>query len=251
MGRPRRINVPGGICHITQQAHSKSYDFAQDQVKQKYLELAYNIAKKVGVEVISFSLQDSHPHWVIKMPTREDYTISQFMHALNTRFGKWFNKAFHRKGSFWAGRFSCTWVEAHSANFFQLTRYVDRNPIERQNNQVEPENYPWGSFRDLFNTAATFPVTFLDYLFKAHPEKTEQEAWNWYKDLVKSDKSSLEHLSGLKGLFFGSLKFREKGTETYKLSLHNSQVRGTSWKKIVQDFSKLFLPESKLQITST
>src|SRR5215510_15670848 len=102
MGRKRRISILGGICHVTQQCHSKSFDLLNDAVKQQYLALAYAIARQDQVEIIQFSIEDSHPHWLLKMPDREDYTLSQFMHKLNTRFGRWFNRTFGRRGSFWA-----------------------------------------------------------------------------------------------------------------------------------------------------
>lgn len=251
MGRQRRINIMGGICHVTQQCHSKSYAFFNDSVKKRYLELAYEVAKKDQVEIICFSIQNSHCHWVLRMPESKNYTVSQFMHKLNTRFGKWFNKTFHRKGTFWAGRFFSTWVEPGSTDFFQLTRYVDRNPIERQSNKIKPEEYIWGSFHYLFKSDPPFPVTFLKHLYKAHPEKTERQAWDWYQRLINEedlDSGKRHHFFSqvLSSAFLGSEKFRQKGEEIYKLSLKDLHIRGISWIKMVQDYSRLFIPMSQL-----
>ncbi|MBI1746939.1 MAG: transposase [Acidobacteria bacterium] len=251
MARPRRINLIGGVCHVTQQCHSKSFSLARDSIKQKYLQLAYDIAKKDPIEFISFSVEDSHPHWVLKLPDHLDYTISQFMHKLNTRFGKWFNKTYHRKGSFWASRCSTTWVEPGSPEFFQLTRYVDRNPIERQSNVINPEDYKWGSFHWLFNPEAPFPVTFLKYLYKSHPQKSETEAWQWYRKFVQQDDLNKNRKEDLfkhmfPGLFVGSERFKQKAKEIYTASWKNLQVRGLSWIKVVRDYSTLFLPMAQL-----
>jgi putative transposase len=247
MGRKRRIHIPGGICHITQQCHWKSFAFADENIKQKYLDLGYEIATHEQVEIIDFSLQDSHPHWVLKAPDREEYTMSQFMHKLNTRFGKWFNRTFHRKGTFWAGRFSCTWVEPGSMHLFEVTRYVDRNPLERQNNPIRPQDYRWGSFHYLFQPESPYSVTFLRYLYQAHPEKSEAEAWQWYQALVEE-----ADLDGEKRQRFfrqvralpllGSEWFRQKGKAIYQSSVKNLQLRGLSWIKMVRDYSQLFRP---------
>lgn len=254
MGRKRRIHIPGGICHITQQCHSRSYAFANDNIKKAYLELAYQIAEKDQVEIICFCIQDSHPHWVLKMPQDQEYTISQFMHKLNSRFGRWFNKTFGRKGTFWAGRFSCTWLELGSTEFFQLTRYVDRNPLERKTNRIKPEDYKWGSFHYLFKSDAPYPVTFLRYLLQAHPDKTEEQAFQWYQELVKEDdldsKKRQSFFSQLLSFpFLGSESFEQKGREIYRLSLKRLQTRGISWIKLVRDYSRLFLPMARLAYT--
>ncbi len=254
MGRKRRIHIPGGICHITQQCHWKSFAFGDETIKQKYLDLGYAIAQDDQVEIINFSLQDSHPHWVLRMPETAEYTISQFMHKLNTRFGKWFNRTFHRKGSFWADRFSCTWVEPGSTHFFELTRYVDRNPLERQVNQIQPEEYRWGSFRSLFQPEPLYPVTFLRYLYQAHPDKSAAEAWQWYQALVaQADLDTQARQRFFRSVrswpFLGSERFREKGKALYRVSLKDLQVRGLSWIKLVRDYSKLFLPLTHLAIS--
>ncbi len=52
MARPRRINLlggPAGRDHVTQLAaasHSMSFSLARENIKRKYLELAYDMGKK-------------------------------------------------------------------------------------------------------------------------------------------------------------------------------------------------------------
>jgi REP element-mobilizing transposase RayT len=247
MSRKRRLNIPGGICHVTQQCHSKSFDLADDPVKQQYLALAYQIAQADQVEVINFSIQDSHPHWLLRMPETADYTLSQFMHKLNTRFGKWFNRAFQRKGSFWADRFAAAWVESGSMHFFHLTRYIDRNPLERAANRISPAEYRWGSYHYLFRPETPYPVTFLNYLYRAHPDKTEVGAWQWYEafanaaDLDAEQRQSFFRQLGAR-LFLGSERFMQKGKAFYADSVKNLQTRGVSWIQLVRDYSQLFRP---------
>lgn len=251
MGRKRRIHVPGGLCHVTQQCHSKSFDLMDESAKQTYLTLGFEIAQADQVEIISFSIQDSHPHWLLRMPPDETYTLSQFMHKLNTRFGHWFNRTFQRKGSVWADRFSATWVEPGTAHFFEVARYIDRNPLERATNAIPPAEYLWGSYYHLFQTDSLYQVTFLKYLYAAHPGKSEAGAWQWYAAFVQEAtlestvRQSFWRRLGTQ-LFHGSERFVQQGKACYRSSLENRSVWGLSWIQIVRDYSRLFRPLAEL-----
>jgi len=79
------------------------------------------------------------------MTPREPDSASKLMQSLGRRYVQYVNRAHHRSGTLWEGRFRASLVEAES-HLLTCYRYIELNPV-RAAVVKHPGDYFWSSYR--------------------------------------------------------------------------------------------------------
>lgn len=109
---------------------------------QQYLVELSKGLREFRCVLLAYALMPNHVHLVLRDPEEH---LSQFMHAMNTRYTRYFNHRYGRVGHLYQGRFHARLVD-RDAYLLEVTRYVHLNPV-RARMVSRPEDYPWSSYR--------------------------------------------------------------------------------------------------------
>lgn len=121
------------------------------------------------LKFISYCLMPNHYHFILKQT--EDGAISDFMHALNTSYTKYFNLNNNRTGRLFEYTFKAVYVETEE-QLLHLSRYIHLNPFSA-GIVSDLEEYYWSSYKAFIgvkNEKLCDKGEVLD-LFKADPYK--------------------------------------------------------------------------------
>lgn len=148
MPRPPRIQVPGGIHHITARGVRRLPIYASDADYRLFLDLLGLAAERFGWRILAYCLMPNHYHLVIYTPLPN---LSEGMHRLNSRYAHAFNDRSGYTGHVFEARFAAVLVE-RDGHLLELIRYVHRNPV-RARLCREPGEWKWSSYRALAGRA--------------------------------------------------------------------------------------------------
>jgi len=81
-------------------------------------------------------------HW--EQFNRRLFNLADLMRNIQQGFARWYNKAYGRRGRFWADRFKSTMLYGEQS-LVECMQYVDLNPIRAGLTQ-RPEDYAYGAF---------------------------------------------------------------------------------------------------------
>lgn len=145
MGRPRRVHRSNALVHVTQQCHNGVFLLRRPEDRDLYLAVVSEVALAMSYLLLSFCIQESHIHLLLQTPvTIDGYTLSAFMHRVNTTFGKRYNKRHRRLGTVWSGRFHDQWLTgASAAKRLVVLWYIESNTARRKQGAVPPEQWRW------------------------------------------------------------------------------------------------------------
>jgi putative transposase len=168
MTRPPRLQVPGGIYHITSHANAGRDLFANDAERREFLDILAAVIPSRGWSCMAYCLMTTHYHLFVQTPRAD---LAAGMQYLNGRFAQRINRLRREKGHLFDARYGAEFVETeqHALN---THRYIALNPVTAQI-VAQPEDWPWGSYRSLLSL--TRAPTFLDIeaallIFGATPE---------------------------------------------------------------------------------
>ena len=170
MGRPHRIEVPGGFYHVHTRGNDRQdISFGNWSGRLFVRELA-RAAQRHGWRILAYCLMTNHSHLVLQIDER----LSAGMCELNGRFAatsNWINK---RKDHLFGRRFTSHLIE-DDAYLLASVRYVLLNPV-RSAGARRPEHWRSSSMNALLGRErppAWLDVDFDDWHFNVRPSNTE------------------------------------------------------------------------------
>ncbi|MBI3322572.1 MAG: transposase [Candidatus Omnitrophica bacterium] len=125
MPRPLRVHMEGALYYVTCRAEPGIPLFQDARDAETYLDLLSQYKNQQGVRVYAFSLCAYELHLLLEVGGSS--TISQFMHALNSRYTKLYCKRYIHAGHLFQGRFRAVVAEKASC-LFPLVRFVHSQP---------------------------------------------------------------------------------------------------------------------------
>jgi len=155
VARPPRIQLAGGIYHVTARGNRRQRIFLDDVDRERFLQILPVVAARYEWRCHAYCLMPNHYHLVIETAKP---TISAGMQKLNGGYAQWFNHKHQLDGHLFQGRFHAVLVES-DWHLLELSRYVVLNPV-RAGLCTQAGEWPWSSFRAI--TAAVSPASFLD-----------------------------------------------------------------------------------------
>ena len=152
--RSPRLQVAGGIYHITARGNRRQLVFADAEDHLRFLWLLDVVAGRRGWLGYGYCLMPNHYHLVLEAPN-EDLSVG--MHWLNFRHAQAFNQRHGLDGHLFQDRFYSALVEG-DWHLLELSRYLALNPVEARLCR-HPGEWVWSSYSALAGSAR--PPRFL------------------------------------------------------------------------------------------
>ena len=141
MARRLRIQVPGGVYHITSNATHEGMVFRDGEDRGRWLHLLGTVVESYDWKCLMYCPLGTHFHLVIQI-ARE--TLARGMQYLNSRHAESLNLRYGRRGHAFRARYGAELVETPS-HALEVARYVPLNPV-RAGLCGQAEDWPWSSF---------------------------------------------------------------------------------------------------------
>ena len=141
MARPLRLELAGGLYHVTSRGDGREDIYLSDTDRLAWLEIFTQVCQRFNWICHAWCQMDNHYHLLIETP---EANLSQGMRQLNGVYTQYFNRSNGRVGHVYQGRYKAILVE-HDSYLLELARYVVLNPL-RANRVKRLDQWPWSSY---------------------------------------------------------------------------------------------------------
>lgn len=141
MSRPLRLELAGGLYHVTSRGDGREDICRSDADRQAWLDVLGQVCMRFNWVCHAWCLMTNHYHILIETP---EANLSQGMRQLNGVYTQRFNRAHARVGHVFQGRYKAILVE-RDGYLLELARYVVLNPL-RAGMVKRLEAWPWSSY---------------------------------------------------------------------------------------------------------
>jgi putative transposase len=141
MARPLRIELSGGIYHVTSRGDGREDIYLSDADREIWLEVLGQVCERFNWVCHAWCQMTNHYHLLIETP---EANLAQGMRQLNGVYTQRFNRAHKRVGHVFQGRYKAILVERDNY-LLELARYVVLNPL-RANMVKRLEAWQWSSY---------------------------------------------------------------------------------------------------------
>jgi putative transposase len=142
MPRAPRIEIPGGIWHLTTRGVRKEPIFTDDRDYVRFLQLLAEVVERFGWICHAYCLMPNHYHLVVETPRPN---LSPGMERLNGRYAQSFNYRHGLEGHVFERRFRSIRIVG-DGHLLELSRYIVLNPV-RAGLCRSAAGWRWSSFR--------------------------------------------------------------------------------------------------------
>jgi REP element-mobilizing transposase RayT len=142
MTRPLRVEVAGGVYHVTSRGDGREDIFLDDDDRRQFLALLHHTIGRFGWRCLAYCLMTNHYHLLIETPAPN---LARGMRHLNGVYTQRFNRRHSRVGHVFQGRYKAIVVQK-DAHLLELCRYVVLNPV-RAGMVKRVQDWPWSSYR--------------------------------------------------------------------------------------------------------
>jgi putative transposase len=142
MARPLRIELAGGLYHITARGNRREAIYLDEADRSGWLTLLGETCERYHWQCHAWCQMTNHYHLVLETA---DANLGQGMRHLNSVYSARFNRAHGHVGHLFQGRYHAILVE-REAYFLELCRYVVLNPV-RAGIVRHPAAWRWSSYR--------------------------------------------------------------------------------------------------------
>ncbi len=141
MARPLRLELSGGVFHVTSRGDGREDIYLSDADRAAWLVVFAEVCERFNWVCHAWCLMSNHYHILIETP---EANLAQGMRQLNGVYTQRFNRAHDRVGHVFQGRYKAIMVERDSY-LLELARYVVLNPL-RAKMVKRLEAWPWSSY---------------------------------------------------------------------------------------------------------
>ena len=140
MARQRRWVAVGLPHHITQRGNGRRDIFLDDRLKQIYLNVLADEARRFQLRILGYCIMTNHVH-LIAIPETE-LAMAFTLRRAHGKFAQYWNTQVGTVGHMWQNRyFSCP---VEPARVWSVLRYVEQNPV-RAGMVPHATDYAWSS----------------------------------------------------------------------------------------------------------
>lgn len=185
MPRFPRSYIKTEYFHIITQGINKSYIFDVDEDIKYYIKNMYKYAEKSDVKVIAYCIMDNHAHILINVS--EIHKMSEYMHNINTEYGKYYNRKYKRVGYVFRDRYKSEGIYSEK-HLYNCIKYIYNNPV-KAGICLKPNEYKYSNYKRIEETVDT------NYSFIDIDKDSDEEIVNDYlenrgikiEELLKND----------------------------------------------------------------
>lgn len=141
MARPLRIELCGGVYHVTSRGDGREDIYLTDADRQAWREVFGQVCERFNWVCHAWCQMTNHYHLLIETP---EANLAQGMRQLNGVYTQRFNRSHNRVGHVFQGRYKAILVERDSY-LLELARYVVLNPL-RARMVDRLDDWPWSSY---------------------------------------------------------------------------------------------------------
>ena len=180
MARPLRIELSGGLYHVTARGDRREDIYFDTADRQAWLALLWQVCERFNWVCHAYCLMTNHYHLVVETP---EGNLAQGMRQLNGVYTQYINRTHRRVGHVFQGRYRAILVEKDSY-LLELARYVVLNPV-RARMVKDTAEWPWSSYRTMIGMASPPPWLKTDWLLGQFGTD-RQQAIARYVDFVRA-----------------------------------------------------------------
>lgn len=159
MARPLRLELSGGVYHVTSRGDGREDIYLSDADREAWLDVFATVCKRFNWVCHAWCQMTNHYHVLVETP---EANLAQGMRQLNGVYTQRFNRAHARVGHVFQGRYKAILVERNSY-LLELARYVVLNPL-RAKMVRRLESWPWSSYLATCGQAASPPWLQTDWI---------------------------------------------------------------------------------------
>ncbi len=205
MARPRRIQFPGAVYHVTSRGNARGLIYQDRRDRQRFLDLLAHAVDRFDWRCHAYCLMDNHYHLLVETLRP---TLADGMRHLNGVYTQGFNRAHQRVGHVFQGRYQAVLIEKES-HLLEVCRYVVLNPV-RAGMVTDPGGWPWSSYG--FTAGRMKPPAWLitEWILRQFAGN-QQLAQQRYRQFVAEGLEAPSPWRLLHGqIFLGSEAFRDR-----------------------------------------
>ena len=142
MARPLRLELSGGIYHVTSRGDGREDIYLSEADRLAWLDVFGEVCGRFNWLCHAWCQMTNHYHILIETP---EANLARGMRQLNGVYTQRFNRDHERVGHVFQGRYKAVLVE-RDTHLLELARYVVLNPL-RAKMVKRLEAWPWSSYR--------------------------------------------------------------------------------------------------------
>lgn len=202
MARPLRLELAGGLYHVTSRGDRRENIYENDEDREKWLDNLGNTCRRFNWRCHAYCLMDNHYHIVIETA---EANLSKGMRQLNGVYTQYYNRQHGRVGHVFQGRYKGILVE-RDEYLLELARYVVLNPI-RASMVKNIKDWKWSSYNAM--SGEEFTQSWLETgWILGQFSKQQKRAIEKYVDFVREGVGLPPIWGNLQNqIFLGSEKF--------------------------------------------
>ena len=205
MARPLRIELAGGLYHVTSRGDRREAIYRDDEDRSTWIAVLGEVCERCNWRCHAYCEMTNHYHFVVETP---EANLSKGMRQLNGVYTQRFNRRHGLVGHLFQGRFKAVLVE-RDAYLLELSRYVVLNPV-RARMVAEATAWRWSSYRAMVGRSAAPAWLETDWLLGRFGDE-RSEAQSRYATFVAEGVGQPGVWEGLRHqLFLGGERFVER-----------------------------------------
>ena len=205
MARPLRIELAGGLYHVTSRGDRREDIYFDDADRRVWLNVFGQVCERFNWVCHAWCQMSNHYHLVLETV---EGNLSQGMRQLNGVYTQHVNRTHQRVGHVFQGRYKAILVEKE-AYLLELSRYVVLNPV-RAGMVADAGQWPWSSYPAMMGAAPAPSWLQTDWILGQFGRQ-RGEAMARYRDFVRAGVGLPGLWEGLRGqIYLGSDAFLEQ-----------------------------------------
>ena len=205
MTRPLRIELAGGVYHVTSRGDRRENIYFCDADRRAWLELLGKVCERFNWMCHAWCQMSNHYHIVVETV---EGNLSQGMRQLNGVYTQHINSAYQRVGHVFQGRYKSILVEKESY-LLELARYVVLNPV-RAGMVDDPQQWSWSSYAAMTGEKQAPPWLQTDWILGQF-NRNRGQAVMGYVDFVRAGAGMPSVWERLRGqVYLGSDAFLQR-----------------------------------------
>jgi len=205
MARPLRLELAGGLYHVTSRGDRREDIYTDDADREKWLDILGDVCSRYNWCCHAYCQMDNHYHIVIETA---EANLSKGMRQLNGIYTQYYNNQHNRVGHVYQGRYKAILVE-RDAYLLELSRYVVLNPI-RAHMIKSIDEWKWSSYQAMIGEVPAQFWLETDWIL-GNFAKRRKVAITKYIDFVREGIGLPSLWSDLQNqIFLGTEKFVNK-----------------------------------------
>ena len=150
MPRIPKEYINTSFFHIMVQGINKEYVFNNNKDKEKYLKIMKDTKEEINdIQIVSYCVMDNHVHILIYI--EDTNNLIKFMHKVNLKYAKYYNKKYDRVGYVFRDRYKTKPI-FYEKHLYQCIDYIHQNPVKahmcRNSSEYQYSSYNNNCFAD-------------------------------------------------------------------------------------------------------